>query len=190
MFHSKNLNPIVMKRSGYLLTGVLLLAALGCQGQSGSSGNNEVAGNSTQALAKSGPAASDGTPVSIGKAEFLKLIMDYEKNPETWVYRGEIPCIVDFYADWCAPCRITSPILEELAVEFSGKINVYKVNIDKERELAAIFGVQSIPTFLYCPMEGNPTISAGIANTPDATRDMFRDNIQQILLKKSSSSPL
>jgi len=179
-----------MKRSGYHLAGFLLLAALGCQGQSGSGGNNKAAGNSTPAVAKSGLATSDGIAVSIGKAEFLKLVMDYEKNPETWIYQGEIPCIVDFYADWCAPCRITSPILEELAVEFSGRINVYKVNIDKERELASVFGVQSIPTFLYCPMEGNPTISAGIANTPDATRDMFRDHIQQILLKKSGSSPL
>ena len=93
-------------------------------------------------------------PVHLTKADFLKLVMDYEKNPDTWIFQGEKPCLIDFYADWCAPCRITSPILEELAKEYAGKINIYKVDIEKEQELAAVFRVQSIPTFLFCPMDG------------------------------------
>jgi len=181
-----------MQKSGYLFAGLLLFSMISCKGQpeGGKAGNASLAANSTSSSAESGLAVANGLPVSIGKADFLKLVMDYEKNPEAWVYKGEIPCIVDFYADWCAPCRITSPILEELAREYSGKVSFYKVNVDKERELASVFGVQSIPTFLFCPMEGNPTISSGIANTPDATREMFRNQIQQILLKNGSPTNL
>jgi thioredoxin len=115
--------------------------------------------------------------------------MDYEKNPEVWQFQGEKPCLIDFYADWCAPCRITSPILEDLAKQYAGKINVYKIDIEKEKELAAVFGVQSIPTFLFCPLEGKPTISSGIANTPDATRQMFIKQIEELLLTEVKTSP-
>jgi len=183
---------LIMQKSGYLFTGLMLLSMIGCKGQpeSGKVANEALADNNTSAIAETGLALTNDVPISIGKADFMKLVMDFDKNPETWVYKGEIPCIVDFYADWCAPCRITSPILEELAREYSGKVNFYKVNVDKERELASVFGVQSIPTFLFCPMEGNPTISSGIANTPEATREMFRDQIQQILLKTGGSKTL
>jgi len=181
-----------MNKSLYFLMGLLILTAGSCKGQS-KKGSGVTSSAIEQGSMASGGMAThvpDATAKPIGKADFLKLIMDYEKNPDTWTYKGEMPCIVDFYADWCAPCRITSPILEEMAREYSGKIKVYKVNIDKERELASIFGVQSIPTFLFCPMQGNPTISSGIANTPDATRDMFREQIKNILLKKSGSTKL
>jgi thioredoxin 1 len=92
--------------------------------------------------------------------------------------------LVDFYADWCRPCRISSPILEELAKEFSGKIKVFKVNIDQEKELAAAFGVQSIPAFLFIPLNDKPVMSAGIAQTPEETKQMFRKQIEEILLMK------
>jgi thioredoxin 1 len=115
---------------------------------------------------------------------FLEQIMDYEKNPEQWVYKGEKPGLVDFYADWCRPCKITSPIMDELAKEYAGKINIYKVDVDKEQELAAIFGVRSIPTFLYMPMEGMPSLSSGIAQTPEQTKEMFKQQIEELLLKE------
>jgi thioredoxin len=95
--------------------------------------------------------------------------------------------LVDFYADWCAPCKITSPILDDLAKKYAGRINIYKVDVDKEQELSAVFGVQSIPTFLFCPMEGNPTISSGIANSADATRNLFIQQIEEILLKEGNA---
>ncbi len=163
--------------------GLLFALVIGCNGQTdkNSSSKDKVATPATAV------AASDNAPVHITKDEFIKLVMDYKNNPETWVFAGKKPCLVDFYADWCAPCKITSPILEELSKEYAGKINIYKVDIDKERELASLFNVQSIPTFLFCPMEGNPTISSGIANTPDATKQMFRDQINQLLLKESGS---
>ena len=91
------------------------------------------------------------------KADFIAKVMDYENNPTEWVFKGEKPCIIDFYADWCGPCRITSPILEELAKEYKGKINVYKVNVDNEQELSQVFGISGIPAFLYCPIEGKPS---------------------------------
>lgn len=122
--------------------------------------------------------------VNITKADFLAKVMDYEKNPTNWVFKGDKPCLIDFYADWCGPCRITSPILEELAQEYKGKINVYKVNVDYEKELSQVFGISGIPAFLYCPMEGKPTMTSGIARDKDQTKEMFRNYIETILLKK------
>lgn len=119
------------------------------------------------------------------KADFLEKIMDYEKNPTQWVYKGDKPCLVDFYADWCGPCRITSPILEELAREYKGKVNIYKVNVDKEKELSQVFGISGIPAFLYCPMDGKPTMTSGIARDKEQTKQMFRDNIEKLLLSKN-----
>jgi thioredoxin 1 len=123
-------------------------------------------------------------PRQLTKQMFLNEIMDYEKSPDKWVYKGSMPGVVDFYADWCRPCRITSPILEELAVEYAGKVNFYKVNVDAEKELSAIFGVQSIPAFLFIPKTGNPTMSAGIAQTVEETKDMFRKQLNQLLTEK------
>lgn len=127
-------------------------------------------------------------PIHLTKMDFLEKVMDYEKNPSTWVYKGELPCLIDFYADWCAPCRITSPILEELAEEYSGKIYIYKIDVQAEQELAAIFGIQGIPAFLYCPKEGNPSMTSGIARTPEETKSMFIQNIEGFLLKNESSN--
>ncbi len=166
--------------------GLLFALVIGCNGQTDKSSSSK---DKAPASAKA-TVASGSLPVHITREDFVKLVMDYKTNPETWIFAGKKPCLVDFYADWCAPCRITSPILEELSKEYAGKIDIYKVNIDKERELASLFNVQSIPTFLFCPMEGNPTISSGIANTPDATKQMFREQINQLLLKNNGSKPL
>ncbi len=116
------------------------------------------------------------------KSEFLEKIMDYENNPTEWVYKGDKPSLIDFYADWCGPCRITSPILEELAEEYDGKIYIYKVNVDYEKELAQVFGVTGIPAFLYVPMEGKPSMTSGIARDREQTKEMFRSYIETILL--------
>ncbi|MBN2215150.1 MAG: thiol reductase thioredoxin [Bacteroidales bacterium] len=127
-------------------------------------------------------------PIHLTKADFLEKVMDYEKNPSAWIYKGELPCLIDFYADWCAPCRITSPILEELAREYSGKIHVYKIDVQSEQELAAVFGIQGIPAFLYCPKEGNPSMTSGIAGTPEETKKMFIQNIEGFLLKSKATN--
>ena len=99
--------------------------------------------------------------VHITKADFLKKVYDFEKSPDEWKYLGSQPAIVDFYADWCGPCRQLSPVLDELAKEYSGKLTIYKVNVDNERGLATFFGIRSIPTLLFIPMKGKPQRSLG-----------------------------
>jgi len=91
---------------------------------------------------------------------FKKKVFDYETSKD-WKYEGELPCIVDFYADWCGPCKMVAPILEELSDEYAGKMNVYKVNTEEEQELAAVFGIQSIPSLLFVPKEGQPQMAMG-----------------------------
>jgi len=91
---------------------------------------------------------------------FKTKVFNFTDNKE-WKFEGEIPCIIDFYADWCGPCKMVAPILEELATEYNGKLNVYKVNTEDQRELAGIFGVQSIPSLLFVPKEGQPQMAMG-----------------------------
>jgi thioredoxin 1 len=111
------------------------------------------------------------------KDTFISKVFDYEKNKE-WNYKGEIPCLIDFYADWCGPCKMVAPILEELATEYSGKINIYKVDTEEEQELAAVFGIRSIPSLLFCPAEGAPQMAMGAL-----PKDTFKKAIEDILLK-------
>ena len=132
------------------------------------------------------PAQESGKPVHLTKADFLEKVMNYEKNQTEWVYEGDKPALIDFYADWCGPCRQAAPILEELAKEYEGKIYIYKVDTDKEQELAAVFGIQSIPAFLFVPQEGKPTMSSGIAQSPKETKAMFKQLIEELLLAQGS----
>ena len=114
----------------------------------------------------------------MNKADFLRKVFDYEKSPTKWVYEGDKPCIIDFYADWCGPCKKVAPILRELASQYKGKIVVYKINVDQEQELAAVFGIRSIPTFLFVPKEGQPRLSMGAL-----PREEFVNQIDAFLLK-------
>jgi thioredoxin len=133
---------------------------------------------------KANPGTTDeGSVMKITKAEFLRQIMDYEKNPKVWKYAGTLPCVVDFYADWCGPCRLASPVLEELAKKYKGQIIVYKVNTDQERELAGVFQISGIPAFLWVPKNGNPTMKSGVPNNPAAIKEQFESMITEVLLK-------
>ncbi|RNC66086.1 co-chaperone YbbN [Proteiniphilum sp. X52] len=118
-------------------------------------------------------------PIELTKATFLEKVFDYEKNPEEWSYNGDKPAIVDFYADWCGPCRIVSPILKDLAAEYGDEIYVYKINVDKEPELAALFGARSIPMFLFIPMNETPQVGMGAL-----PKKSFKEVIDTFLLKK------
>lgn len=110
---------------------------------------------------------------------FKEKIFNYEKNPDTWVFEGDKPCMVDFYADWCKPCKLIAPIMEELANEYKGEINVYKVNTEQQRELSRVFGVKSIPAVLFIPMEGKPQMSTGAL-----PKESFKQVIDEFLLGK------
>ena len=122
--------------------------------------------------------SADKATIELTKAEFLKKVVDYESNPKEWKYLGDKPAIIDFYADWCGPCKAVAPIMEELAEEYDGKIYVYKVNTGEEEELSALFGIRSIPSILFIPMEGKPQMAQGAM-----PKDTFKQAIEEILLK-------
>ena len=112
-------------------------------------------------------------------ADFKKQIMDFEANPQEWKYLGDKPAIIDFYATWCGPCKATAPVLEKIAEKYDGRINVFKVDVDKEQELAALFGVRSIPSLLFIPMSEKPQMATGAMMQNDIERA-----IANILLKE------
>jgi thioredoxin 1 len=94
------------------------------------------------------------------KETFKNKVFNYETNKE-WKFEGDKPCIIDFYADWCGPCKVVAPVLEELAKDFKEKMDIYKVNTEEEQELALIFGIRSIPSFLFVPVIGQPQMAMG-----------------------------
>ncbi|HDR88780.1 MAG TPA: thioredoxin [Bacteroidetes bacterium] len=109
------------------------------------------------------------------KETFKEKVFDFEKNKE-WKYEGEVPCLIDFYADWCAPCKMVAPILEELAEEYNGKLNIYKIDTEAERELAGMFGIQSIPSLLFVPMKEQPQMAMGAL-----PKETFKKAIREVL---------
>jgi len=94
------------------------------------------------------------------KDDFLKKVFNYEQNQD-WKYEGDLPCIIDFWADWCQPCKMVAPVLEEISDEYAGKVHVYKVDTEAEQELAAVFGIRSIPSLLFVPMNDKPQMAVG-----------------------------
>ena len=114
------------------------------------------------------------------KETFKEKVFNYEKNKE-WKFEGELPCMIDFYADWCQPCKIVEPILEVLAEEYEGKINVFRVNTEEEQELSAVFGIQSIPSLLFVPTDGQPQMAIGAL-----PKDTFEKAIEDVLKIKKN----
>jgi len=139
-------------------------------------GNNKE--NKTEEINQSKEVKKMGT-IHLTKAEFLSKVSNFEANPTEWKYLGDKPCIIDFYASWCGPCKTIAPILEDLAKEYDGQIYVYKVNTEEEQELAAAFGIRSIPSILFCPMVGAPQMAQGAL-----PKEAFKNAIMEVLLKK------
>ena len=121
--------------------------------------------------------------VSLNKAEFLKKVYDFEANPNDWKFEGKRPAIVDFYATWCGPCKALHPVLEELSKEYSGKVDIYQIDVDQEKELAAAFGIRSIPTLLLIPMKEEPRITQGAL-----PKDQLKKAIDEFLLKQNNEA--
>lgn len=109
---------------------------------------------------------------------FKEKIMNFETVKEGWEFQGELPAIIDFFAQWCSPCKILSPILEELSKEYDGKINIYKIDTEDQQELASMFGIRSIPSMLFIPMKGEPQMSVGLL-----PKNKIKEVIEDILLK-------
>jgi len=113
------------------------------------------------------------------KQTFLDKVFNYEVNKE-WKFEGELPAIIDFFADWCGPCKMVAPILEELSAEYAGKINIYKIDTEAEQELAAAFNIRSIPSMLFIPMNGQPQMAVGAL-----PKDALKNAISEVLLQKT-----
>ena len=154
-----------MKQFKFLLILPMLLFALNCS-------NANSADNS-----------GDGKVVLLNKADFLAKIYDYEKNGSEWVYEGDKPCIIDFYADWCGPCKMIAPIMAELAAEYKDEIIIYKIDVDQEKELASVFGVSSIPMILFVPAKGQPQVAMGAL-----PKETMSEHIDSFLLGKETAN--
>lgn len=155
---------------GTLLTGTLLSCSPNQNKRSDRTAETKKAANNIK--------QQKGKVMELTTSEFKEKIVNYEANPDKWVFRGERPAVVDFYATWCGPCKMVAPIMEELAEKYKGQIDFYKVDVDKEQEVAGVFGIQSIPTMLFIPKSGQPTMTAGAMsyNDLDAT-------VKKLLLK-------
>ena len=163
-----------MKRATLILTVMAAMALTACSANSGKKDNNtkqvnKVSTNKTK---------KNMTVQELTTSAFKTKVMDYEKHPKEWVFEGDKPAIIDFYATWCGPCKATAPILEELANDYAGKIDVYKVDVDQQQELAALFGVRSIPSLLFIPKDGQPQMQVGAMN-----KQQFEQAIKATLLK-------
>lgn len=118
--------------------------------------------------------------VKLTTQDFKEKVFNYDTEKD-WKYLGELPAIIDFYADWCGPCKMVAPILEELSEEYEGKLLVYKVDTEVEQELAAVFGIRSIPTFIFIDAEGEPMMQPGAF-----PKNVFKQLIEERLLAKVS----
>ena len=117
--------------------------------------------------------------IELNKQQFLEKVWNYEVDTDTWKYNGTLPCIIDFNAKWCGPCRRMEPILKDMAKKYEGQIIIYKVDVDKEQELASFFRIKSIPAFMFCPLEGKPRGAKGAYPAED-----FEKFIKEVLLKE------
>lgn len=156
----------------FLIIGILSVIVLAAC--TNTTNNNKVDTNSQETETK-----MEQKVINLTKADFLTKVANYEENPQEWTYLGDKPCIIDFYADWCGPCKMVAPILEELAEEYKDDIYIYKVDTEAEQELAAAFGIRSIPSLLFCPLGEQPQMAQGAL-----PKDGFKQAINEVLLKK------
>ena len=154
-------------KKNFVIVGVLavIISLTGMMMLTGS--ENEPTNNSAKTIEKS-------NMEKLTKDAFLEKVFNYEQNKE-WQYEGDLPCLIDFYADWCGPCKMVHPILEELSEEYKGKITIYQIDTEAEQELAAAFGIRSIPSLLFCPVDGQPQMAQGAL--PKATLKKAIDDI-------------
>lgn len=117
--------------------------------------------------------------VNLTKADFLEKVANYETNPSEWKFLGDKPAVIDFYASWCGPCKMLAPVLEELADEYAGQVDIYKVNVEDEEELASLFGIRSVPSLLFIPLDGEPQMAQGAL-----PKTSLKNAIDSVLLKK------
>ncbi len=159
-----------MKKISLLFSLLVLYSLNACSGNPAGAGANAI--SKKAAIDQS----SEGKVVHLGQDIFRELVWDYKKNSASWIFEGDIPVIVDFYADWCRPCRALGPTMDELALEYKGKIRIYKINTDENRELSGLMGISSIPALLFVPKTGKPSFSLG-ALPKDKLKSMIDESL-------------
>ena len=173
---------------GFVFLSVVWLSSCG-----GSASPEKKPGSSVTTMTEQADTSVEGQPVNnitavsgesdgviqLTNAVFLEKVYDYKKDPKKWVFKGDKPCIIDFYADWCRPCKMVAPIMEEFSGKYKGQVVIYRVNVDQERELAQFFGIQSIPTVFFCPSTGEPQMTQGAL-----PKETYEKIVTEVLLKK------
>ena len=168
------------------IKGILLVAlafsftmvACGNQGKNNNTSKTETNSNKIE----NNMTTTTKKTINLTRAEFLTKVANFEETPDKWVYLGDKPAIIDFYADWCGPCKMIAPILEELAAEYEGQIYIYKVDTEAEQQLAGEFGIRSIPSILFVPMGEDPQMAQGAL-----PKDAFKEAIEEVLLKNNKN---
>lgn len=155
---------LYMKRLSLIFVLAISFSLMSCENiQGNQAANQPVIENNNDGI----ETPEDIVPEYLTYDSFKEKVWDFEKNPQEWVYKGDIPCVIDFYADWCKPCKMVAPIMDDLAKTYDGKVKIYKIDTDKEKKLAGVFGIRSIPSVLFSPMEGRPMMQTGALQKAD-----------------------
>ena len=170
-----------MRKLSVLFVFAIAISALSCTNMKGNQ-ENKLKSDVSESI--SSPADDDKiAPEYLTYETFREKVWDFEKNPQEWNYQGEIPCVIDFYADWCKPCKQVAPIMDELAIKYAGQVKIYKIDVDKEKKLASVFGIRSIPSVMFSPRKGQPSMQAGAL-----PREQYIQIIEKELLNHSNSN--
>jgi len=169
-----------LKQKGVLFISIAMAVSLAACNNQRQKNSQDPTETNTIKTENNMTTATTNKTIHLTRADFLNKVANFEKNPDKWVYLGDKPAIIDFYADWCGPCKMVAPILEELAEEYDGQIYIYKVDTEAEQQLAAEFGIRSIPSLLFVPMNEAPQMAQGAL-----PKDAFKQAIEEVLLKKS-----
>jgi len=164
-----------MKKIGITLLAVILnLGVISCNSNAAENSTERDNGNKSAVEVK-----AEGIVVHLSEESFKALVWDYDKNPDSWEYVGELPAVIDFYADWCGPCKKVAPIMDKLAADYNGQLIIYKVNTDENRELSSVFGIRSIPSVMFIPQQGKPAMQVGAMQ-----ESQYKDIIEDFVLGK------
>lgn len=150
----------IMKQAIIFALAAAMAVAVSCSGgQADRTARQETESENKQEVKKGSEMVTEMTTQM-----FKDRIMDYEEQQKEWIYKGQRPAVIDFYATWCGPCKATAPVVAALAEQYDGQVDFYKVDVDQQEELATVFGIRSIPTLLFIPVKGNPQMQVGAMN--------------------------
>jgi len=172
-----------MKRLSIIMIMVFSFAFFSCSNIQGNQEEKQVSIDDGKTEKGDNANQTKGEVEYLSYDTFLTKVWNFEANSQEWIYEGDVPCVIDFYADWCGPCKRVAPIMDDLADRYDGKVKIYKIDTDKEKELASAFGIRSIPSVLFVPMKGKPMMQTGAL-----PKDQYIKIIEDELLNKAENS--